>query len=85
MHYRIEFAPLAQRQLRKLERGIQSRLLQRIETLSSNPRPSGVKKLADEDDLYRIRIGEYRVIYQIRDRDLIVLVLKIGHRREIYS
>jgi mRNA interferase RelE/StbE len=83
--YRIEIAPLAQRQLRKLERVIQNRLLQRIETLSSNPRPSGVKKLTDEENLYRIRIGEYRFIYQIRDRELIVLVVKIGHWREIYS
>ena len=85
MYYKVEFAPLAHRQLRKLERAIQIRLLQRIETLSTNPRPSGVKKLAAEADLYRIRIGEYRVVYQIRDRDLLILIVKIGHRREIYS
>ena len=52
MQYRIEFAPLAQRQF-KLERSVQNRLLQRIETLSSNPRPLGVKKLTDQEDLYR--------------------------------
>jgi mRNA interferase RelE/StbE len=85
MQYRIEFAPLAQRQLKKLDRVIQNRLLQRIETLSSNPRPPGVKKLTDEENLYRIRSGEYRVIYQIRDWVLTVAVVKIGHRREIYS
>jgi len=85
MQYRIELAPLAQRQFKKLDRAIQNRLLQRIETLSSNPRPPGVKKLTDEENLYRIRIGEYRVIYQIRDWVLTVVVVKIGHRREIYS
>jgi mRNA interferase RelE/StbE len=85
VQYRIEFAPLAHRQLRKLERVAQIRLLQRIETLSSNPRPSGVRKLTDEADLYRIRIGEYRITYQIRDRNLLILIVKIGHRREIYS
>jgi len=76
MQYRIEFAPLAQRQFKKLDRVIQHRLLQRIETLSSNPR---------EENLYRIRIGEHRVVYQIRDWVLTVAVVKIGHRREIYS
>lgn len=74
MQYRIEFAPLAQRQLKKLDRVIQHRLLQRIETLSSNPRPPGVKKLTDEENLY-----------QIRDWVLTVAVVKIGHRREVYS
>jgi mRNA interferase RelE/StbE len=83
--YRVELAPLAQRQLKKLERESQRRLIGRLETLSSNPRPSGVKKLTDENNLYRIRIGEYRVIYQIRDRELIVLIVKIGHRSEVYS
>jgi mRNA interferase RelE/StbE len=85
MQYRIEFAPLAQRQFKKLDRVVQNRLLQRIETLSSNPRPPGVKKLTDEENLYRIRIGEYRVIYQIRDWVLTVAVVKIGHRRETNS
>jgi mRNA interferase RelE/StbE len=85
MQYRIELAPLAQRQFKKLDRAIQNRLLQRIEILSSNPRPPGVKKLTDEENLYRIQIGEYRVVYQIRDWVLTVVVVKIGHRREIYS
>ena len=85
MTYLVEFAPLAQRQFKKHGRETQKRLLGRIEALSSNPRPPSVKKLADGGDLYRVRIGEFRVIYQIRDRELIVLIVKIGHRREIYS
>ena len=85
MQYRIELAPLAQRQFKKFDRAIQNRLLKHVETLSSNPRPPGVKKLTDEENLYRIRIGEYRVIYQIRDWVLTVVVVKVGHWREIYS
>jgi mRNA interferase RelE/StbE len=55
-----------------------------MEALRENPRPTTVKKLAAEENLYRIRVGDYRVVYQIRDKELIVLVVKIGHRREIY-
>jgi mRNA interferase RelE/StbE len=51
--------------------------------LEITPRPEGVKKLEGEKDLYRLRVGDYRIIYTIRDRELIVLVLKVGHRREV--
>lgn len=50
----------------------------------TNPRPQGVKELAGEDDVYRIREGDYRIIYTIRDKELIVLVVKIGDRKETY-
>jgi mRNA interferase RelE/StbE len=52
--------------------------------LAADPRPFGVKKLSADEDLFRIRVGDYRIIYQIRDKELIVLVVKIGHRREVY-
>ena len=55
-----------------------------MKTLQYNPRPPGVKKLAGENDLYRIREGDYRIIYTIEDKELIVLVVKIGDRKEIY-
>jgi mRNA interferase RelE/StbE len=84
MAYRIEFAPAADRQFRKLPRDIQARLKVRIDALMGNPRPRGVEKLQGEDDHYRIRIGDYRVIYQVLDKVLLILVVKIGHRREIY-
>jgi mRNA interferase RelE/StbE len=83
--YQIEFAPRAYRQFKKLERDTQREILSRIEGLSTNPRPSGVKKLASVQNLYLIRIGDYRVIYEIRDRALIVIVVKVGHRRDVYS
>ena len=61
------------------------RIIERVEELASNPRPAGIKKLVSEDNLYRVRVGEYRAVYQIRDRELIVLIVKVGHRREVYS
>ena len=85
MTYRIEFTPLARRQIKKLPREVQKRIIERVEELASNPRPAGVKKLVSGENLYRVRVGEYRAIYQIRDRELIVVIVKVGHRREIYS
>jgi mRNA interferase RelE/StbE len=52
--------------------------------LAADPRPSGCKKLAGNTDYYRIRVGDYRVLYEVSDRDVLVLVIKIGHRREVY-
>jgi mRNA interferase RelE/StbE len=60
------------------------RLRTAIDGLAPNARPSGCVKLAGAPDLYRIRVGDYRIVYQVRDDVLIVLVLSIGHRREIY-
>lgn len=85
MTYRVEFAPLARRQIKKLPGEVQKRIIDRVEELASNPRPAGVKKLVSEENLYRMRVGEYRAVYQIRDRELIVLIVKVGHRREVYS
>ena len=85
MTYRVEFSPLARRQIKKLSREAQKRIIERIEELAANPRPVGVKKLVGEESLYRVRVGDYRTLYQIRDRELIVLIVKVGHRREIYS
>ncbi len=83
--FRVEIAPLARRQIRKLARKAQQAIIERIEQLAAAPRPPGVKKLVSEDDLYRVRVGDYRIIYQIRDRDLLILIVKVGHRREVYS
>jgi mRNA interferase RelE/StbE len=84
MPYRIEFAPRADRDLGGLPGDVQRRVKVRVEALAEDPRPRGVEKLSGEEGLYRIRIGTYRVIYEIRDRVLVVLILKLGHRREVY-
>lgn len=83
--YRIEFAPRAARQFRSLTLAVQARLAPRIDALATDPRPGAAVRMAGtEDEIYRIRVGDYRVIYEIRDATLLVLVVKIGHRREIY-
>lgn len=55
-----------------------------IDDLANDPRPTGCVKLAGEEALYRVRVGDYRILYQIHDRALLVVVIEIGHRREIY-
>ncbi len=84
MAYRVEFKPSARRQLRKLPLDAQARIVARAEALAHDPRPQGVEHLAGGDDLYRIRVGDYRIVYKIYDRVLLVLVVRLGHRREVY-
>lgn len=84
MAYRIKIDKKAQRQFESLAISVQNKIEKKIDDLAQNPRPHGVEKLAGEEDLYRIRVGDYRVIYQIQDKILLVLVVKIGHRREVY-
>lgn len=85
MSYKIEFSRKAERQFKALTSQIQKRLKPKIDALVQNPRPREVKKLEGEDELYRIRVGDYRVIYQVQDKALIVLVVKLGDRKEIYQ
>jgi len=82
--YRIEFTPRAVRDFRALSKGIQRRLTSLIDTLGKQPRTAGAKKLAGADNLYRIHSGDYRVLYQIKDTVCIVLVIRVGHRKEVY-
>lgn len=84
MAYSIFLAPPAERQLRSFAPAVQKRLVKRMKTLQHDPRPQGVKKLAGEENLYRIREGDYRIIYTIQDKELIVLVVKIGDRKDVY-
>ena len=82
--YEVVLSPKAEKQLDELPRPMQRRITEAIEGLESNPRPHGVKKLEGAEDLWRIRVGDYRIVYTIKDNRLVVLVVKIGHRREIY-
>ena len=84
MAYAIEFVPSARRELRKLPREVQLKLNQRIDSLSSDPRPRGSKKLKGGDELWRIRVSDYRVVYEVKDKTLVVLVVRVAHRREVY-
>ena len=84
MAYSVRIRPTAQRQIKKLSRSVQARVVRRLEQLTADPRPRGVEKLTAKDNLYRLREGDYRIIYQIRDQELSVLVVKVAHRRNAY-
>jgi len=81
---RIELSATAEKQFRKLPRDDQVRVLQAIRPLASVPHPPGSRKVRGYDDIFRIRVGTYRVLYRIEGRRLVIIILKIGHRREIY-
>ncbi|MCL3776565.1 MULTISPECIES: type II toxin-antitoxin system RelE/ParE family toxin [unclassified Actinomyces] len=84
MTYRIELSPGAARQLRKLDGLAQRRVQAVVELLAQEPRPAGAKRLVGGHGEWRVRSGDYRIIYEINDGVLLVLVLTVGHRREIY-
>ena len=82
--YLVEFRRSAEKDLRRLNSSIQARVLRVIEALASNPRPNGCHKLVDSNNAYRVRVGDYRIIYTISDAVLIVAIESIRHRREVY-
>jgi mRNA interferase RelE/StbE len=84
MRYTIEIVTSARKSLRTLPREAQIRVRNAIDALAEDPYPPKVKKMEGMTDAYRIRIGEYRVVYEIQGHRLIILVLRIGHRRDVY-
>lgn len=83
--YRIEIDRDAQRWLAQLtDEKLRRRLVAAIDGLALNPRPGGVKKLKGFERRYRIRVGDYRILYEVRDGMLLVLVLDVGDRKDIY-
>ena len=79
----LKILPSAQRSLNDLDRPLRRRVASRIDALREDPRPQGATKLVGSK-YWRIRVGDYRVVYDIEDAQLIVLVIEVGHRREIY-
>lgn len=82
--YRIEISATAEKQIRKLSRDDQIRVLRAIRPLATTPNPPGARKVRGYDDVFRIRVGTYRILYRVEGRRLLIIILKIGHRREIY-
>lgn len=85
--YRVELAPAARRQLRKLDRQIARRVLVELDRLQSDPRPPGCRAMVGQKDRWRIRVddaGDYRIVYEVHDDQLLVLVVTVAHRREVY-
>jgi mRNA interferase RelE/StbE len=85
MSYKVEFRPSVEKILRKIrDPQLQRRLDTAIEKLSENPRGPGVEKMSDAASRYRFRVGDYRIVFEIHDAVLVVLILAIGDRKDIY-
>jgi mRNA interferase RelE/StbE len=82
--YTITFARSARKEMQSLDSAIALRVLRRIETLVSTPRPIGVVKLEGGSDLWRIRVGDWRVVFRIDDHERLVDIVAVRHRREVY-
>ena len=86
MNYQLRIKSSAKKELKRLPRSLLIRIKSAFDKLSKNPRPKGVIKLKTNlANLYRIRIGDYRIVYEIQDHILIIIVISVGHRREIYK
>lgn len=82
--YRIEWRKSTAKDLRKLPSEIVRRIVSAVESLGNEPRPTGCKKLSGSDFAYRLRVGDYRVIYEVFDDIILVEVVRVGHRKDIY-
>lgn len=82
-NYRLQIKPSAAKELEALPKKDRRRVVDRIQGLGTNPRPPGCEKLAG-GERYRVRQGNYRILYIVHDADLLVVVIKVGHRREVY-
>ncbi|MBE0606712.1 MAG: type II toxin-antitoxin system RelE/ParE family toxin [Deltaproteobacteria bacterium] len=82
--YTVEFTHRAEKDFRSLPPEIRRRLAPKIDALTKNSRPRGAKPLEGSNDILRLRVGDYRILYQVLDDRLVVLLVKVGHRREIY-
>lgn len=84
MNYLIQVLPAAEKELKKLPAEVQRKLSKKIDGLAANPRPEGCEKIKGREHTYRVRVGDYRIIYEVYDKRLVVLIVDAGHRREIY-
>lgn len=82
-NYRLTFRKSVAKDLRSIPPNDVSRILKRIEALAEDPRPMGSEKLSGQER-FRVRQGVYRIVYEIQDEELVILVVKVGHRREVY-
>ena len=82
--YKLLIKPSAAKEIELAPKKDRLRIVKRIQELSSEPRPSGCEKLSGHDDKYRVRQGTYRIVYTISDSGLVISVVKVGHRKEVY-
>jgi mRNA interferase RelE/StbE len=82
--YRVFLTASAEKNFGKLSASLRQRMTEAFDSLRDNPRPRGCVKLKNEDNLWRIRVGDYRVVYAIEDDELVVLVVRVAHRKDVY-
>jgi mRNA interferase RelE/StbE len=82
--YRIEWKQSAEKELRQLSKDVLARVLEAVAGLADNPTPPGSRKLSGAEKLYRVRVGEYRVVYFIHASVLVIEIVRIRHRRDVY-
>ncbi|SBS33474.1 Toxin RelG [Marinomonas spartinae] len=85
MTYAVKIASKAQKELKKVSSPYQKKIVNAIKELAVNPMPIGVKKLKGQINQYRIRVADYRVIYEVHGAEMIILVIKVGHRQSVYQ
>jgi len=83
--YAVELKPSARKELESLPDSVLARVVSKLESLAHDPRPAGCKKLKGDKDQWRVRIGDWRVVYMIDDINKLVSVTRIAHRREVYD
>lgn len=83
--YTLRFKNSAAKEFRGLSKELRQRVGEAIDRLSLNPRPEGMVKLQGSDNLYRIRIGDYRVVYTIDGKEKVILIMRVRHRRDVYQ
>ncbi len=83
--YEVDFTPTAQKELDRLPKKEIARIVEATQRLAEDPRPHGSKKLVGEENLYRIRVGKYRAVYAIFDDKLVVLIVRVRHRKNAYD
>ncbi len=84
MSYEVRIARFTEKEMKRLRGAVHARISRRILSLVKNPRPRGVKKLSGREE-YRLRVGDYRILYIIDDRNHVIVILAVGRRRDAYS
>ena len=82
--YRVEVTRSAERQLRRLPHLDRERVARTMLALADDPFPRGTRKLSGYDDVFRVRVGRYRILYSVSNTEVIIVILKIGHRKDVY-
>ncbi len=82
--YKLLIKPSAAKEIESAPKKDRLRIIKRIQDLSSDPRPPGCEKLSGHDDKYRVRQGTVRIVYSVSDASLVICVVKVGHRKEVY-